>query len=83
MSLSAYQLAAMRFTDSQHGLIVISPTDNGTAEPVLAFHTSDGGRTWTPEVVPVPAGPVYLARDGKLLTVISAVDQLTLLRYEE
>jgi hypothetical protein len=83
MSFSAYQLAAMRFTDSQHGLIVVSPTDKGEPEPVLAFHTSDGGGTWTSEVVPVPAGPVYLARDGKLLTVISNVDQLTLLKYDE
>lgn len=83
MSLSAYQLAAMRFTDLQHGLIVASPGDKGEAEPVIAFHTSDGGATWTSEVVPVLAGPVYLARDGKLLTVISNVDQLTLLRYEE
>jgi len=83
MSFSVYQLAAMRFTDSQHGLIVVSPTDKAKPEPVLAFHTSNGGATWTSEVIPVMAGPVYLARDGKLLTVISNVDQLTLLRYEE
>ncbi len=83
LSFSVYQLAAMRFTDSQHGLIVVSPTDKAKPEPVLAFHTSDGGATWTSEVVPVMAGPVYLARDGKLLPVISGVNQLTLLRYEE
>jgi len=83
MSFSVYQLAAMRFTDSQHGLIVVSPTDKAKPEPVLAFHTSDGGASWTFEVVPVMAGPVYLARDGKLLTVISSVNQLTLLKYEE
>lgn len=83
MSFSVYQLAAMRFTDSQHGLIIVSPTDKAKPEPVLAFHTSDGGATWTSEVVPVLAGPVYLARDGKLLTVISGVNQLTLLRYDE
>ena len=83
MSFSVYQLAAMRFTDSQHGLIVVSPTDKAKPEPVLAFHTSDGGATWTSEIVPVLAGPVYLARNGKLLTVISGVNQLTLLRYEE
>ena len=29
------------------------------------------------------AGPVYLTRDGKFLTVISGVNQLMLLRYEE
>ena len=83
MSFSAYQLAAMRFADSQHGLIVILSSPYGTTEPVIAFHTSDGGVTWTSEIVPVVAGPAYLARDGKLLTVISGVNQLTLLRYEE
>jgi hypothetical protein len=50
---------------------------------VLAFRTSDGGATWTSEVLPVVAGPVYLARDGKFLTVISGVNQLTLLRFDE
>jgi photosystem II stability/assembly factor-like uncharacterized protein len=83
MSFSVYQLAAMRFTDSQHGMIVVSPTDKAKAEPVLAFHTSDGGQTWTSEVVPVLAGPVYLAREGGYLTVITQVNQLTLLRYDE
>jgi hypothetical protein len=49
----------------------------------MAFHTSDGGQTWTYEIIPVVAGPVYLAREGNLLTVISGVNQLTLLKYEE
>ena len=31
----------------------------------------------------VVAGPVYFARDGKLLVVISGVNQFTLLRYDE
>ncbi len=83
MSFSVYQLAAMRFADSIHGLIVVSPTDSAKAEPVLAFHTSDGGQTWASEIIPVLAGPVYLARESGLLTVISGVNQLTLLRYEE
>jgi len=80
-SVSAYQLAAMRFTDSEHGLIVISSGPYGNVDPVMAFHTSDGGQTWTSEIVPVLAGPVYLAREGNLLTVITQVGQLTLLRY--
>jgi hypothetical protein len=80
---TAYQLAAMRFSDAQHGLIVVSSSPYGTTEPVRAFHTSDGGQTWTSELVPVPAGPVYLAREGGYLTVISAVGELTLLRYIE
>jgi hypothetical protein len=83
MSFSAYQLAAMRFSDVEHGLIVVSPGDSGKAEPVMAFHTSSGGQSWVSESVPARAGPVYLSRDGSLLTVITEVDQLTLLRYEE
>lgn len=81
MPFSVYQMAAMRFTDSQHGMIVVSSDDSGKPTPVIAFHTSDGGQTWASETVPVPAGPVYLARQGNLLTVISEVDTLTLLKY--
>jgi photosystem II stability/assembly factor-like uncharacterized protein len=82
MSFSVYQLAAMRFTDAEHGLIVVSPGDVARAGPVMGFHTSDGGQTWTSEMVPVVAGPVYLSRQG-MLTVITAANQLTLLRYEQ
>lgn len=80
---TAYQLAAMRFSDQLHGMVVISSSPYATNEPVMAFHTSDGGQTWTSEIVPVLAGPVYLARKENLLTVISGVNQLTLLRYVE
>jgi photosystem II stability/assembly factor-like uncharacterized protein len=83
MSFSVYQLAAMRFSDAEHGLIVVSSGDSGRAEPVLAFHTYDGGQSWVSEVVPVLAGPVYLSREGGFLSVITAYGQLTLLRYEE
>ena len=83
MSMSAYQLAAMRFSDAEHGLIIISPGDYGDKGQVMAFHTSDGGRTWTSEPVPVSAGSVYLSRNDGFLTVITAYDQLTLLRYGE
>ena len=83
MSMSAYQLAAMRFSDAEHGVIVVSPGDYGHAGPVMAFHTSNGGRTWHSESVPVPAGSVYLSRDGRYLTIITAYGQLTLLKYEE
>jgi photosystem II stability/assembly factor-like uncharacterized protein len=80
---SAYQLAAMRFSDSKHGLIVVSSSPYGKPTPVTAFHTSDGGASWTSETVPVLAGPVYLAREGGYLTVITANGQLTLLKYED
>ena len=80
---SAYQLAAMRFSDSQHGLIVISSSPFGEEKPVVAFHTSDGGQHWASEPVPVLAGPVYLARSGGFLTVITGANQITLLQYRE
>jgi photosystem II stability/assembly factor-like uncharacterized protein len=80
---TAYQLAAMRFSDSKHGLIVISSSPYGKDTPVMAFHTSDGGKSWTSESVPVLAGPVYLAREGGYLTMITANGQLTLLKYDE
>lgn len=80
---SAYQLAAMRFSDAQHGLIVISSSPFGEEKPVVAFHTSDGGQHWTSEPVPVLAGPVYLARSGGFLTVITGANQITLLQYRE
>ena len=83
MSMSAYQLAAMRFSNAEDGLIVVSPGDYGHKGQVLAFHTSDAGKTWTSEIVPVSAGSVYLSRQGGFLTVITAYDQLTLLKYEE
>jgi hypothetical protein len=80
---TAYQMAAMRFSDSKHGLIVVSTNPYGKNEPVVAFHTYDGGETWTSEIVPVLAGPVYLSRKGDYLTVITGYGQLTLLKYEE
>jgi photosystem II stability/assembly factor-like uncharacterized protein len=83
MSMSAYQLAAMRFSDAEHGLIVVSSGDYGNKGPVMAFHTSDGGKSWTSEPVPVPAGSLYLSREGRYLTVITAYGELTLLRYEK
>ena len=83
ISFSAYQMAAMRFSDADHGLIVVSPGDYGNKGPVMAFHTTNAGKTWTSEVIPVQSGPVYLSRQGGFLTVITAYDQLTLLRYEE
>lgn len=77
---SAYQLAAMRFSDAEHGMIVLSSSPFGEEKPVTAYHTADGGETWTAEPVPVVAGPVYLAREGGYLTVITGANQLTLLK---
>ena len=83
MAPSAYQLAAMRFSDAEHGLVVVSSSPFGEETPVIAFRTSNGGQTWNSEPIPVLAGPVYLARQGGYLTVITGTNQITLLRYEE
>lgn len=80
---SAYQLVAMHFSDDEHGMIVISSSPYGDASPVVAYHTSDGGETWTSEMVPVLAGPLYLSRRGGYLTVITGANQITLLEYRE
>jgi len=76
---AAYQMAAMRFQDARHGLIVVS--EEYQSGKVKAFHTSDGGLTWNSELVPVLSGPVFLSRNEPLLTVITGADILTILRY--
>jgi photosystem II stability/assembly factor-like uncharacterized protein len=77
---AAYQMAAMRFSDESHGMIVVS--EEYQAGKVKAFHTSDGGASWTTEMVPVTSGPVFLSRVEPLLTVITGADILTLLRFD-
>lgn len=76
---AAYQMAAMRFSADGRGLIVVSETYQKGR--VRAFHTSDGGLTWTSEPVPVTSGPVFLSRLEPLLTVLNGPDQMTLMRY--
>jgi photosystem II stability/assembly factor-like uncharacterized protein len=80
MPKSAYQWAAMRFADQNHGMLVVAGQVDG-ADQVIAFHTADAGQTWTSELVPVKAGPLYLARNSGLLTVITGPNILTVMRY--
>jgi len=77
---AAYQMAAMRFSDRERGLIVVSETYQ--KGKVRAYHTSDGGLTWTSEPVPAASGPVFLSRRGPLLTILNGADSLTVLRYD-
>jgi photosystem II stability/assembly factor-like uncharacterized protein len=76
---ATYQMAAMRFSDRDHGLIVISEAYQ--KGKVKAFHTSDGGLTWSSELVPVISGPVFLSRREPLLTVLDGADSITVMRY--
>jgi hypothetical protein len=69
----------MRFSDANHGLIVVS--EDYQIGKVKAFHTSDGGATWTSELVPVTSGLVFLSRDENLLTVITGANIMTLMQY--
>jgi hypothetical protein len=70
----------MRFSDAEHGLVVMH-LRNDDQEQVIAYHTSDAGQTWTSELVPVKPGPLYLSQDGRLLTVITGPNMMTVLRY--
>jgi len=77
---SVYAVVTMRFHDREHGIIVMW-LEKGEEEQVIAYHTSDGAQTWTSERVPVKPGPLYIAQDGRLLTVITGPNIMTVLRY--
>jgi photosystem II stability/assembly factor-like uncharacterized protein len=64
MMLSAPQ-EAMRFIDEKRGIIVACLND----KKVYASVTTDGGNTWTRESVPAVMGALFLAHDGRTLTV--------------
>jgi hypothetical protein len=84
--------AVIRFYDSNHGTIVLSLVGGGTGK-LMAMHTSDGGRTWRHEDVPVEFGVPHLTRDGLFLTVVrfraaigsydDVQDDITVLRYHQ
>jgi hypothetical protein len=76
---AAYQMAAMRFPDPEHGLIVVS--EGYQQGRVVAFHSSDGGSSWTSELVPVTSGRVFLSRLEPLLTVLNGANIMTVMQY--
>jgi photosystem II stability/assembly factor-like uncharacterized protein len=69
--------AAIRFTDANHGLVVLGL--EGKAN-MTALRTADGGKTWKEENVPAKLGKPFVSRDGKFLTVSKWQDGLTLLK---
>ena len=73
-------MGAVRFTDSDHGVVVVALADSGGT--MIALRTADGGDTWTREIFPVKTGVLFLARDASLLTVFSLDNNITLLRYQ-
>lgn len=80
--------AAMRFVDTQNGMVVFDLPD-GT---VWFAVTADGGQTWNmAEIVDLRGGSLYyhlyLSRDGRLLTITddftNGKNTSTVLRYQQ
>jgi photosystem II stability/assembly factor-like uncharacterized protein len=82
--VTAYELpmAALRFTDADHGLAAFSLV--GGEAKITIIHTTDGGETWEQEKVSVPTGTLHLTHDGKTLTVIDrSAAQIMVLRRSD
>jgi hypothetical protein len=73
-------VAAMRFKDSNHGIIVI-PAVAGGVSRVVAFHTSDGGAGWTQETVATTFGFPVISHDGRMLTLFCLPNRILVLQY--
>ncbi|MBN2386910.1 MAG: hypothetical protein JXB85_07810 [Anaerolineales bacterium] len=76
----SYPLAAMRFQNARQGMVIVSALVDG-AGVVTAFHTVDGGATWTRETALARYGALFLSRDGRYLTVLTPPTSLTVLEY--
>jgi photosystem II stability/assembly factor-like uncharacterized protein len=77
--------AAVRFIDTDRGVVVVHLT-GGLSSRVVALHTADGGQTWTREqVMEVPLLiALYLSPDGSLLTIADqAASRVVVLRRTE
>lgn len=82
--VTAYELplTAMRFTDVDHGLVVLSLEGGGGK--ALVLRTADGGKIWKQEDAPVPTGTLHLTHDGETLTVIDRLSRLIIvLRHKD
>ena len=77
--------AAVRFTDTDHGLVVIHLTADDKSQ-LLILRTSDSGQSWQPELsmnAPLLIS-VYLSHDGSTLTVTDKLNsQITVLQYTD
>jgi photosystem II stability/assembly factor-like uncharacterized protein len=80
MKSQDFVMAAIRFADADHGVVVLSLV--GDESKVVALRTADGGQTWTEEVISEEIGPLYLTHDGNLLTIYSLLNsELVVFRY--
>jgi photosystem II stability/assembly factor-like uncharacterized protein len=69
--------AAMRFFDKEHGMIIA----NCKGYQLWELDTNDGGKTWRRNVIPGPrpTGSLFLAPDGKTLTITGINQIITVL----
>jgi hypothetical protein len=72
MSNAPLTVAAIRFTDPEHGLVAASLFGGGSSRMVI-YSTDDGGRSWQNVSLPNVFGLPYLSRDGKFLTVVNFI----------
>jgi photosystem II stability/assembly factor-like uncharacterized protein len=73
------QYTVLKFFDENNAFIAYE-TKRGK---LAAARSSDGGKTWTNEVVPdLQIGPLFLSPDGKILTLAKAGDFIKVLQYK-
>lgn len=72
------QAAALRFTDKLHGTALMWRKTSQTE--LWAMSTRDGGRSWEASTIPVKFGGIFLARDGKTLTISSINGEISVWR---
>lgn len=79
-------IADMSFTDENNGLIVFSGIKTGEGRKVFCTRTSDGGKNWLGEELPLlkefSPTKVFLTSDGKYLTLGSKDKKLVVYRYQ-
>jgi len=81
MESSDFVMAAIRFADADHGVVVLSLVGGGESKNV-ALQTADGGQTWTEDVLSEDTGSLYLTHDGSLLTLYSFLtSEVVVFRY--
>jgi photosystem II stability/assembly factor-like uncharacterized protein len=69
-------LAAMRFSDPLHGTIAV----NRKGGEIWVLTTADGGRSWNQELAIKKFGALFLAPDGKYLTITEMYGDVTVLK---
>jgi photosystem II stability/assembly factor-like uncharacterized protein len=73
-------MAAIRFTDANSGIVIVSPEDSDGA--LVALRTTDGGSSWNQEALPAKSGPLHITHDGRFVSILGGDSSITLLHYD-